>query len=306
MAESAVSLLGAAGLLARDESAVDAAAAVAHERLVKVAGTQPSADLAIHQRSLLAGGPARVDPGIRAENINPRDPLQAHIVMLSCRAAVDAGEVSLAVEAVRIWPATAPPAQAVRSAIEAAAAQDENRWHEALSITAEQGLRLLAVDAFEGLAGTAATSESWVECLRLAAAAARLRDETGYRWRFAFEQARLDAAVVAATEGLAPDGASAATAEGASMEWHEAAAYASRARGERQRPSHGWAALTPTELRVVALAADGLTNPQIAERLLMGRATVKTHLDHVFTKTGLHSRTELAAEYVRRTTNPSS
>ena len=90
------------------------------------------------------------------------------------------------------------------------------------------------------------------------------------------------------------------------MEWHEAAAYAGRARGERQRPSHGWAALTPTERQVVALAADGLTNPQIAERLLMGRATVKTHLDHVFTKTGLHSRTELAAEYVRRHPNPSS
>ena len=37
----------------------------------------------------------------------------------------------------------------------------------------------------------------------------------------------------------------------------------------------------------------------------MGRATVKTHLDHVFTKTGLHSRTELAAEYVRRHPSPS-
>jgi DNA-binding NarL/FixJ family response regulator len=46
--------------------------------------------------------------------------------------------------------------------------------------------------------------------------------------------------------------------------------------------------------------ADGLTNPQIPERLLMGRATVKTHLDHAFAKTGLHSRTELAAAYARR------
>ena len=184
--------------------------------------------------------------------------------------------------------------------------QDEDRWHEALSIAAEHGLRLVAVDALEGLAGAAATAESWVECLRLAAAAARLRDETGYRWRFVFEQGRLDAAVAAATEALGPERASAATAEGAALEWREAAAYASRARGERQRPSHGWAALTPTELQVVALAADGLTNPQIAERLLMGRATVKTHLDHVFTKTGLHSRTELATEYVRRHPSPSS
>ena len=199
-----------------------------------------------------------------------------------------------------------PLGRAVRATIEATVAQDEDRWHEASSVAAEHGLRLVAVDALEGLAGVAAAAESWVECLRLAAAAARLRDETGYRWRFAFEQGRLDAAVAAATEALGPERASAATAEGAALEWREAAAYASRARGERQRPSHGWAALTPTELQVVALAADGLTNPQIAERLLMGRATVKTHLDHVFTKTGLHSRTELAAEYVRRHPNPSS
>ena len=97
-----------------------------------------------------------------------------------------------------------------------------------------------------------------------------------------------------------PTPPSAAAAEGATLDWQEAATYAARARGERKRPSHGWAALTPTEQQVVALVADGLTNPQIAERLLMGRATVKTHLDHVFAKTGLHSRTELAAEFVRR------
>ena len=77
MAESAVRLLGAAALLARDESAADAAAALAQERLVKVPGTQAAADVAIHQRSLLAGGPARVDPDIRPENIDPRDPLPA-------------------------------------------------------------------------------------------------------------------------------------------------------------------------------------------------------------------------------------
>ena len=194
----------------------------------------------------------------------------------------------------------------MRASIEATATQDEDRWHEASSIASEHGLRVTAVDALEGLAVVAAVSESWAECLRLAAAAARLRDETRYRWRFAFEQGRLDAAVAAATQALGPERASATTAEGTALEWREAAACASRARGERQRPSHGWAALTPTELRVVALVVDGLTNPQIAERLLMGRATVKTHIDHIFTKTGLHSRTELAAEHVRRHPNPSS
>ena len=53
----------------------------------------------------------------------------------------------------------------------------------------------------------------------------------------------------------------------------------------------------------MALVAEGLTNPQIAERLLMGRATVKTHLEHIFTKLGIRTRAELAAEAARRTSS---
>ena len=79
-----------------------------------------------------------------------------------------------------------------------------------------------------------------------------------------------------------------------------AAAYARRARGERKRPRHGWASLTPTEHQVVALIADGLTNPQIATRLLMGQATVKTHLAHIFNKLGVPTRAQLAGEATRR------
>ena len=36
-----------------------------------------------------------------------------------------------------------------------------------------------------------------------------------------------------------------------------------------------------------------MTNAQIAERLLMGRATVKTHVEHIFTKLGIRSRATL-------------
>jgi DNA-binding CsgD family transcriptional regulator len=306
MAESGAQLAAAAGLLARDASVVGTATAVARERLAKVAGTKVAAERATHVASLLAGGPSHVDPDIRPEQHQPGDPLPAILVLLLCREAIDAGDVEVAVEAVRVRHTDGPLGRAVRAAIEAAASADEDQWHVALRLAADHGLRLVAVDALEGLAGLAATEESWIECLRLSAAAARLRDETGYRWRFGFEQDRLDPAVAAANEALGPDDAAAAEAEGAALAWQDAAAYAGRARGERQRPSHGWASLTPTELRVVALVADGLTNPQIAERLLMGRATVKTHLDHVFTKTGLHSRTEVAAEHVRRHPRPPS
>ncbi len=67
------------------------------------------------------------------------------------------------------------------------------------------------------------------------------------------------------------------------------------ARGSRERPSTGWASLTPTEREVAELAARGATNPDIASRLFMSRGTVKTHLSHVYAKLGISNRTELAA-----------
>ena len=127
----------------------------------------------------------------------------------------------------------------------------------------------------------------------------RLRNETGYRWRFRFERAGVDAARAAALEGLGTAADRILSSDG--LEWRAAAAYAGRARGERKRPRHGWASLTPTERDVVALVAQGYTNPEVAERLLMGRATVKSHLEHVFAKVGVRSRVELAAQAVQHT-----
>ena len=72
------------------------------------------------------------------------------------------------------------------------------------------------------------------------------------------------------------------------------------ARGRRDRPRRGWDSLTNTEERVATLAAGGLTNPQIAERLFISRRTVETHMSHVLAKVGLTSRVELAAEAARR------
>lgn len=60
------------------------------------------------------------------------------------------------------------------------------------------------------------------------------------------------------------------------------------------------ATLTPTEIEVVKLVAKGLTNPEIGERLFIGRGTVKAHLAHVFAKLDIATRAELAAEATRR------
>ncbi len=71
-------------------------------------------------------------------------------------------------------------------------------------------------------------------------------------------------------------------------------------RGPRGRPKTGWEALTRSEQHIAALVADGLSNPEIAERLFLSRLTVKAHISHALDKLGLHSRVEIAVEAARR------
>lgn len=83
------------------------------------------------------------------------------------------------------------------------------------------------------------------------------------------------------------------------MSIEEAIAYAQRGRGERKRPPSGWASLTPAELDVVRLVAEGLTNKDVAARLFVSPRTVQSHLAHVFAKLGVTTRTQLAQEAAR-------
>ncbi|MFF3561810.1 ATP-binding protein [Streptomyces sp. NPDC002574] len=66
-------------------------------------------------------------------------------------------------------------------------------------------------------------------------------------------------------------------------------------RGPNVRPSSGWEALTVTERRVADLVAQGLSNPDIATRLLLSRRTVETHVSHILTKLQVRSRREVGA-----------
>lgn len=53
--------------------------------------------------------------------------------------------------------------------------------------------------------------------------------------------------------------------------------------------------------QVVELAVEGLTNPEIAERMFISRGTVKIHLSHVYAKLGVRNRSELAGLAAPRT-----
>jgi len=66
-----------------------------------------------------------------------------------------------------------------------------------------------------------------------------------------------------------------------------------RRRVGTQRREAGWSGLTESELRVARLAAGGLTNRQIGERLFLSPHTVSSHLRHTFTKLDISSRVEL-------------
>jgi DNA-binding CsgD family transcriptional regulator len=178
-------------------------------------------------------------------------------------------------------------------------AQAEDLHHAALAQRATAGLQPGVAESLEALAGLAAGQESYTEAARLLGAASTLRDGMGLA-RWPDDQSGFDTDVANARMGLGEDAFDAAWAEGAALTLDDAVAYASRARGERKRPSTGWASLTPTELEVVKLVAKGLTNPEIGERLFIGRGTVKNHLAHIFTKLGFTTRSELAAEATRR------
>ena len=59
-----------------------------------------------------------------------------------------------------------------------------------------------------------------------------------------------------------------------------------------------WNSLTPAERQVAALVAQGLSNGAVAERLVLSKHTVESHLKHIFAKLGISSRMALAVDVV--------
>jgi DNA-binding CsgD family transcriptional regulator len=84
-----------------------------------------------------------------------------------------------------------------------------------------------------------------------------------------------------------------------------------RAHGIRRGPHakhrqarSGWDSLTATEIKIAAFVEEGLSNPEIAARLMLSRRTVATHVSHILKKLDVHSRTDIARESALRTISP--
>ena len=170
---------------------------------------------------------------------------------------------------------------------------------KALACAAEYKAHLAVPDILECLGRLAADGDSHRDAARLLGAAKEIRRNIG-AVRFKIYDADYEHTVAALREAMGEHGFDAAWAEGAALSLDEAIAYVRRGRGERKRPSSGWASLTPTERDVVRLVAEGLANNEIAARLFVSRRTVQTHLTHVYAKLDIGSRAQLAHEVASR------
>jgi predicted ATPase/class 3 adenylate cyclase/DNA-binding CsgD family transcriptional regulator len=172
--------------------------------------------------------------------------------------------------------------------------------HLALSTAADVSAQGRIVDALEVLAGVASDMDSYEEAARLLGAAAGIRESTGYA-RCVSER---EADLASIRKAIGAERFESTIEQGHSLSIDGAVAYARRGRGERKRPSTGWASLSPAEIQVVDLVRQGLSNPQIGQRLLCSPRTVQAHLAHVFAKLGVTSRAELAARAALEATQP--
>jgi len=157
------------------------------------------------------------------------------------------------------------------------------------------------IDGLELLAGIAARRRSPVTATRLLAAAAAARPRITYA-RFRLHVAEHDALRDELRQALGAEEFTRVWAEGERLSLANAVALARTRRGSRRRPTTGWDALTPAELRVVTLVGQGLNNPEIAERLYVSRETIKAHVAAAFRKLGVANRAELAATAATRST----
>jgi predicted ATPase/DNA-binding CsgD family transcriptional regulator len=158
----------------------------------------------------------------------------------------------------------------------------------------------LILTLLEGLACTAAAEGEARKAARLFGATKALREATGFPLEPALrtlEEPYLVGAHSQLEEGVWTE----AWEEGGAMSMQTAIEYALAEEEpsttspalEQPPPSarEHPAELTPREVEVLGLVAEGLTNPQVAQRLFLSPRTVQRHLNSVYRKLGVSSRT---------------
>ncbi|HEY2638872.1 MAG TPA: response regulator transcription factor, partial [Streptosporangiaceae bacterium] len=165
---------------------------------------------------------------------------------------------------------------------------------QGLPLTLEIGDRFVIPIGLSGFAGLAATTERPREALRLAGAAIAYSETNEFTLPDVLH-ANLNRWLRPSRQTVGEATAARLIAEGRQMPFPAVVACALAVEPEPAEPLAGRPALTRREAEVAALVARGHTNRDIASQLCVSVRTVEVHVDHILTKLGFHTRTQLAA-----------
>jgi len=173
---------------------------------------------------------------------------------------------------------------------------------ESIELSRSMGNRIGVIRGLEAFAVLAAQEQRPDQAVRLAAAAAALREAGRLPSRSAARTGRL----LAAADSLGPEAIARLWAEGSGLEASSAVELAltvslPAAAGGGRDPSRSGASttspggLTPRERQIVALIVRGLSNRDIAQELVISPATAARHVANILVKLGFSSRAQIAA-----------
>jgi ATP/maltotriose-dependent transcriptional regulator MalT len=192
---------------------------------------------------------------------------------------------------------------------------------EGLRLNQACGQRLGIARGLEAFAALAAARQQPERAARLAGAACQLRESLGHGTGIG---PRIEEVLEFARDRIGASGAAALFAEGREMTWEDATSYAlgsddgqsasgpsragepawthparlGAAGGPRHDAGGGHRAtnpLTPREHEIVLLIAQGLSNKEIADELVISPATAARHVANILAKLGFTSRTQVAS-----------
>jgi predicted ATPase/DNA-binding CsgD family transcriptional regulator len=174
-------------------------------------------------------------------------------------------------------------------------------YRESLALCWSQGDQWGLTEALTGLGGIAATAGEHEVAVRLFAAAEEVRESIGLTLQQHI-RTQYEAAITTTKSALGEVGFEAAWQAGRALSLEQAVADATivatakkRITESAPRPAGGSSGLTPREIEVIRLLADGRSSREIGDALFISHRTATTHVTNIFDKLGVDNRAAAVA-----------